>query len=204
MKLRRLLPLLLLAGLAGTLAGLFVARMLTQRTVALQGGTALPGPRALEPFLLTDTAGRPFTNEALRGHPTLLYFGFTSCPDVCPATLAVLRDLQRQSSAAGLQVLFVTVDPEHDTPAVLGQYLAGFSRDFIGLRAAPAALAPLLRNLDAFAGRKDLPGGQHSFDHSATLYLLDSRGRLAVVFTPPFTAALLAADLRTLAAGAGL
>ena len=202
MKLRRLLPLLLLAGLVGMLAGLLVARMLTQRTAALQGGTALPEPRALAPFLLTDTAGRPFTNEALHGHSTLLYFGFASCPDVCPATLATLRELRLQASMAGLQVLFVTVDPEHDTPSVLGQYLAGFSRDFIGLRAAPDALAPLLRNLDAFAGRKEMPGGQHSFDHSATLYLLDSRGRLAAVFTPPFTAALLAADLRALAGGA--
>ena len=204
MKLRRLLPLLLLTGLAGAIAGRFVAHMLTQRTLTLQGGTALPEPRALEPFLLRDTAGRAFANEALRGHPTLLYFGFTSCPDVCPATLAMLRDLRRQTLPAGLQLLFVTVDSEHDTPAVLTQYLATFSDQIIGLRAAPGALAPLLRNLDAFAGRKQLPGGQQAFDHSATLYLLDARGRLAAVFTPPFSATAIGADLRTLAGEAAL
>ena len=204
MKLRRLLPLLLLTGLTGAIAGLFIAHMLTQRTITLQGGTALPEPRALQPFLLRDTAGRAFANPALRGHPTLLYFGFTSCPDVCPATLAMLRDLWRQALPAGLQVLFVTIDPEHDTPAVLTQYLAAFSNEFIGLRAAPGALAPLLRNLNAYAGRKQLPGGQHAFDHSATLYLLDTQGRLAAVFTPPFTAAAIGADLRTLAREAAL
>ena len=204
MKLRRLLPLLLLTGLAGAVAGLFVAHMLTQRTIALQGGTALPEPRTLRPFLLSDTAGRAFANQALRGHPTLLYFGFTSCPDVCPTTLAMLRDLRRQALPAGLQVLFVSVDPERDTPAVLAQYLAAFSNEFIGLRPAPGALAPLLRNLSAFAGRKELPGGQHAFDHSATLYLLDTQGRLAAVFTPPFTAAAMGADLRTLASEAAL
>lgn len=204
MKLRRLLPLLLLTGLTGAIAGLFIAHMLTQRTITLQGGTALPEPRALQPFLLRDTAGRAFANPALRGHPTLLYFGFTSCPDVCPATLAMLRDLRRQALPAGLQVLFVTIDPEHDTPAVLTQYLAAFSNEFIGLRAAPGALAPLLRNLNAYAGRKQLPGGQHAFDHSATLYLLDTQGRLAAVFTPPFTAAAIGADLRTLAREAAL
>ena len=204
MKLRRLLPLLLLTGLTGAIAGLFIAHMLTQRTITLQGGTALPEPRALQPFLLRDTAGRAFANPALRGHPTLLYFGFTSCPDVCPATLAMLRDLRRQALPAGLQVLFVTIDPEHDTPAVLAQYLAAFRDEFIGLRAAPGALAPLLRNLNAYAGRKQLPGGQHAFDHSATLYLLDTQGRLAAVFTPPFTAAAIGADLRTLAREAAL
>ena len=199
MNLRRLLPLLLLTGLAGAVAGLLIAHMLTQRTIALQGGTALPKPRALEPFLLTDTAGRPFANAMLQGHPTILYFGFSSCPDACPATLAVLRDLQQRAPLAGLQVLFVTVDPDHDTSAVLGQYLAAYRHDFIGLRAAPGTLAPLLRNLSAFAGRQDLPGGQYRVDHSSTLYLLDTRGRLAAVFTPPFTAAALAADLRSLA-----
>jgi protein SCO1/2 len=202
MKLRRLLPLLLLTSLAGALAGGFLARMLTQTAVVLQGGSALPQPHALAHFTLADTAGRSLDNAALRGHATLLYFGFTACPDVCPATLATLRELRAGGAPAGLQVWFVTVDPERDTPAVLAQYLAAFSPDFMGLRAAPGALAPLLRSLSAYAGRRDLPGGQYGMDHSSTLYLLDGRARLVAVFTPPFTAAVLGADLRRLARAA--
>jgi protein SCO1/2 len=202
MKLRRLLPLLLLTSLAGALAGGFLAHMLTQRAVVLQGGSALPQPRALARFTLADTAGRSLDNAALRGHATLLYFGFTACPEVCPATLATLRELRAQQPIGGLQVWFITVDPERDTPAVLAQYLAAFSPDFVGLRAAPGSLAPLLQSLSAYAGRRDLPGGQYGMDHSSTLYLLDGRARLVAVFTPPFTAAVLGADLRSLARAA--
>ena len=204
MKLRRLLPLLLLTGLTGAVTGLYVAHMLTQRNITLQGGTWLPEPRRLEPFQLTDTAGRPFANESQRGHPALLYFGFSSCPDACPATLAMLREVQQRAPLAGLQVLFVTVDPDRDTPEVLREYLAAFSPDFIGLRAAPDALAALLRDLNAYAGRQDLPGGQYRYDHSSTLYLLDTRARLIAVFTPPYTAAAMDADLRSLARAAAL
>jgi protein SCO1/2 len=198
MKLRRLLPLLLLTSLAGALAGGFLAHMLTQRAVVLQGGTLLPRPRALARFTLTDTLGRSVDNAALRGHATLLYFGFTACPDVCPATLATLRELRAHGAPARLQVWFVSVDPQRDTPAVLAQYLAAFSPDFLGLRPAPAALAPLLRDLDAYAGQRPLPAGQYTMDHSSTLYLLDGRARLVAVFTPPFVATALAADLRSL------
>jgi protein SCO1/2 len=199
MKLRRLLPLLLLTSLAGALAGGFLARMLTQRAVVLQGGSALPRPRTLAHFTLTDTAGRSLDNGALRGHATLLYFGFTACPDVCPATLATLRELRAAGPPAGLQVWFVTVDPQRDTPAVLAQYLAAFSPDFVGLRAAPGALAPLLHDLGAYVEQRALPAGQYGMDHSSTLYLLDGRARLVAVFTPPFTAAVLGTDLRSLA-----
>ncbi len=110
-----------------------------------------------------------------------------------------LRELQARPPLAQLQVLFVTVDPEHDTPAVLSRYLAAFNPDFIGLRAAPGALAPLLRNLSAYLTARPAPGAQGSFDHSSTLYLLDSRARLAAVFTPPFSAAAMRADLQALA-----
>jgi protein SCO1 len=199
MKLRRLLPLLLLTSLAGALAGGLLAHMLTQSAVVLQGGTALPRARALARFSLTDAAGRSLDNSALRGHATLLYFGFTACPDVCPATLATLRELRAGGAPAGLQVWFVTVDPRRDTPAVLAQYLAAFSPDFVGLRPAPGSLTPLLHDLGAYTQQRSLPAGQYGMDHSATLYLLDGRARLVAVFTPPITAAVLRADLRSLA-----
>ncbi|MDE2251906.1 MAG: SCO family protein [Gammaproteobacteria bacterium] len=204
MKLRPLLPLLLLTSLAGALGGGLLAHMLTQRDAALQAGTALPRPQLLALFSLTDTAGRAIDNRALLGHPTLLYFGFTACPDVCPATLATLRGLRAAGAPGELQMWFVTVDPQRDTPAVLEQYLTAFGPGFTGLRAAPGTLAPLLHVLGAYAETRALPAGQPTMDHSSTLYLLDRHGRLAAVFTPPYTAAVLAADLRTLARAARL
>ena len=199
MNLRRSLPLLLTTGLAGALAGVLVAHMLSQKSVALQGGTWLPQPRALERFQLTDLQGRSFDNQALLGHPTLLFFGYSNCPDVCPTTLATIQALLRQSPIAGLQVLFVTIDPARDTPAALGQYLRAFDSTVIGLYGSDAARAPLERSLGALAERRDAPAGTYRVDHTATLYLLDARGRMAAVFTPPLTARALSADLRYLA-----
>lgn len=193
------MPWLLLTSLAGALAGGLLAHMLTQRSVALQGGTWLPQPRVLAPFTLTDTDGRPADNRALLGHATLLYFGFTACPDVCPTTLAVLRDLRARAPLPDLRVWFVTVDPERDTPQVLRQYLSAFDTGFVGLHAAPPALNALLREFSAYAGRRPQPGEQYTMDHSATLYLLDGQARLAAIFSPPLQAAVLDADLRTLA-----
>ena len=200
MKLRRLLPWLLLTGLAGAMAGALLAHMLTQSSVTLQGGTWLGVPRALSNFALTDTEGRPVGNDALRGHATLVYFGFTSCPDVCPATLATLRELRSRSPLADLRMWFITVDPERDTPQALRDYLGAFGPGFVGLRAAPGALPALLHEFSAFAGKREQPGGAYGVDHSATLFLLDSRSRLVAVFSPPLQATLLDADLRTLAA----
>lgn len=200
MKLRRLLPWLLLTSLAGALAGALLAHMLTQSGVALQGGTWLSRPRVLAPFSLTDTAGRPAGNDALRGHATLLYFGFTNCPDICPATLAVMRELRARAPVADLRMWFITVDPERDTPEALRDYLSAFGPGFVGLRAAPEALPKLLHEFSAFAGKRDQPGGGYGVDHSATLFLVDGNGRLIAVFNPPLLPSVLDADLRTLAA----
>jgi protein SCO1/2 len=199
MNLRRSLPPLLLTGLAGALAGVLVAHMLSQKRVALQGGTWLPQPRVLARFQLTDLQGGSFDNQALLGHASLVFFGYSSCPDVCPTTLATVQTVLRHSPIAGLQVLFVTLDPERDTPATLGEYLRAFGSTAVGLYGSAAALAPLEASLGAFAERRDAPGGGYRFDHTATLYFIDGRGRMAAVFTPPITATALSADLHTLA-----
>jgi protein SCO1/2 len=199
MTVRRSLPLLLLTGIAGALAGILVARMLSQKSIALQSGTWLPQPRAVAQFTLTDLQGKSFDNQALLGQPSLVFFGFSNCPDVCPTTLAAIQAVQRQAPIARLRVLFVTTDPERDTPAVLDQYLRAFGADVIGLYGSAAALAPLEKSLGALAERRDAPGGGYTIEHTGTLYLLDRRGRMAAVFTPPITATALGADLRTLA-----
>ena len=180
--------------------------MLAQIPLTLNSGTWLPQPKTLPSFTLTDLRGQRFGLRELGGHPTLVYFGFTYCPDICPTTLAVLRDALPGLRAAlpSLQVVFVTVDPERDTPATLKVYLAAFDRHFQGLYGSPAELAPLLEGLGAVAERHNLPGGSYTMDHSATLFLVDTRGRLAAVFSPPITAAGLRADLLQLAHAAVL
>jgi protein SCO1/2 len=199
MNLRRPLYLLLLTGIAGALAGLLLARMLSQKSIVLQGGTWLPEPRTIASFQLTDLKGQPFGNRALLGHPSLLFFGYSNCPDVCPTTLATIEAALRRSPVTGLQVLFVTVDPERDTPAALASYLRAFGGHVVGLYGDRSARAPLEKSLGALAERRDGPAGGYRFEHTATLYLLDGRGRMAAVFTPPIAAAALGADLATLA-----
>jgi protein SCO1/2 len=197
MKPRLLLTLLALGVLAVT-AGAGLARLLEPAGVSLQAGTWLAQPRSLAEFHLQDLSGRDFDRSNLHGRPTLLFFGFTHCPDVCPTTLAMLAQLQRARPLPGAQVVFVTVDPERDSAASLQVYLGYFDREFIGLRGDEAALAPLLRSLSAIAVRQNLPDGSYTMDHSATLYLIDSAGRLVAVFSPPFSASAIAADLKQL------
>jgi protein SCO1/2 len=201
---RRTIVLLASIGAAAVLVGALMARMLGATSVPLESGTWLPQPRALPEFHLQDLSGADFNLQRLRGHPTLLFFGFTNCPDVCPTTLATLTQVQRTAPLPGTQVVFITIDPERDSAASLQVYLGAFSNSFIGARGDAVALAPLLKNLGAIAVRQNLPDGSYTMDHSATLYLLDSSGRLVAVFSPPFSAPKLAADLHRVAAASRL
>ena len=191
-------------GVAAVLVGALLGRMLGATSVPLESGTWLPKPRTLPEFHLQDLSGADFDLKRLRGHPTLLFFGFTNCPDVCPTTLATLTQVQRSAPLPGAQVVFITIDPERDSAASLQVYLGAFSSSFIGVRGDAAALAPLLRSLGAIAVRENLPDGSYTMDHSATLYLLDTAGRLVAVFSPPFSAPKLSADLQRVATAARL
>ena len=199
MNLPRFLPWIAVTAVLGVLAGGLAARMLAQNPIALQAGTWLPQPRPLPPFHLKDVDGHSFDNADLSGHPNLLFFGYTSCPDVCPATLATVRELLHQSPLSGLRLVFVSVDPEHDTPAVLKQYLDSYDPHFVGAVASRDALAPLLNALAAQAESQGLPGGTSRITHTATLYLLDTHGRLRAVYSPPLSAPAIATDLRQIA-----
>lgn len=186
------------------IGGALLARMLAHPSVAIETGTWLPESRSIGSVRLTDVAGNRFTEQSLHGRPSLVFFGFTYCPDLCPTTLSALAQLQRSPPIAGLRVLFITVDPERDTAAALRQYLGAFSPDFVGLRPQTQDLPLLLRDFGAVAERVTLPDGSYTVDHSATLYLLDTRGRIAAVFSPPFTVPALHADLARIANAAVL
>jgi len=188
------LGVVVLAACAG-LGSFFLARQLDRETPVLASGTWLPRPKVIETFALIDARGRPFTNADLASAPTLVYFGFTRCPDVCPTTLVKLAQARKQAAFGELRVVFVSVDPERDTPAVVGLYAHAFDPSFQGVTGKPEDIRSVAKNFAVAYNRVDLPGGDYTMDHSAVLFLVDARGIVAV-FTPPFEAPALAADLR--------
>lgn len=182
------------------IAGVYVARMLSQPAVpSLESGTSLPQARVLQDFALVDTQGNAASPDALRGHPTLVFFGFTHCPDVCPTTLALLANVQKQAAVPGLRIALISVDPERDTPQQLGSYIASFHGDFIGLTGSASEIVKATRAFGVASARVDLGGGNYTMDHSATVFALDSQARIVAVFTPPLSAERLARDLARLA-----
>jgi protein SCO1 len=185
--------------LCAALAGFLLAGEIDSSRPVLASGTWLSDPRPIADFHLTDSRGRGFTRTSLLGHPTLIYFGFTHCPDECPATLAALAGVRKQARLPGLQVLFVTVDPERDTPAVLAAYLRHFDPGFLGLTGDPAQIRRVAASLGIDISRINLPGGGYDFDHTMAILLFDSGAREVGVFTPPFDVRQLAQSLRGVA-----
>jgi protein SCO1 len=134
---------------------------------------------SLDPtFSLIDQNGVPFTNATLAGKPRLLIFGYTSCPDICPTSLASLAETMRQlgAEAAKLRFIFMTVDPARDTPARLKSYLAAFSSRIIGLTGGSAAMSAALDGYHVLRGRTD--NSDSSMDHTSTVFLISRDGRL--------------------------
>jgi protein SCO1/2 len=138
-------------------------------------------------FQLTDDAGKPATGEDYRGKVVLLYFGYTHCPDVCPLTLAHLHAvLQRVGPTAdGARILFVSVDPARDTPAIMHAYVNAFDKRAVGLTGAPRAIEALSKRYrSAFTREPDKGDGQYEVSHSSAIYLFDRQGRARLLATP--------------------
>ena len=188
-----------LGALCAALAGFLLAGEIDSSRPVLASGTWLPQAKPIADFHLIDSQGRAFSRTSLLGHPTLLYFGFTHCPDECPDTLAALARVRKQAQLPGLQVLFVTMDPQRDTPAVLAAYLRHFDRSFLGLTGDPAEIRRIAASLGIGITRINLPGGGYDFDHTMAILLFDSGAREVGVFTPPFDARQLAQSLRGVA-----
>lgn len=164
----------------------------------------LPEPRDIPAFQLVDQDGRPWGAEQLSGSWSLLFFGFTHCPDICPGTLFDLQQLQEQLEDAHPnlrhQVVFVSVDPERDTPERLKEYVHYFSPDFTGVTGSHDELLPLTRKLGIayrIADHDDGAAG-YNVDHSASVLLMDPEGRLHGVFPAPHDVARMAAELERL------
>ncbi len=157
---------------------LIIAGFLAQGTLPTAGASSIGGP-----FTLIDQNGKTVSDVDFKGQPMLVFFGYTHCPDVCPTTLsdltAMLKALGPDRKAA---VLFVTVDPERDTPAVLKDYLSGFDPRIVGLTGDPAAVAKVLKDYRVFAKKVPTTGGDYSMDHTAIIYLMDKTGNFVQSF----------------------
>lgn len=131
-------------------------------------------------FSLVDQNGKPFTNASFEGKPRLLIFGYTSCPDICPTILSALAENQTElgRNAAKLEWVFVTVDPQHDTPARLKTYLAAFSPRIIGLTGNPHTVSLVLDKYRVFRASRPRPDGTYSIDHTSTVFLVSADGHL--------------------------
>lgn len=152
---------------------------------------------------LTDQNGKPRTLKDFRGKVVVVFFGYTQCPDVCPTTTAELAQVMQAlgSDADRVQVLFVTLDPERDTPAVLAQYVSAFDRRFLGLYGNAEQTRRVAEEFKIFYRKRPGVAGAYSLDHSAQAYVIDPRGRLRLFVRYGHLAADLPGDIRTLLKG---
>ena len=191
----------IIAAVAAALGLAVGAILLKPKSIAIASGTLLQTPRPLPAFALTDQDGAAFTNRSLEGHWTVVFAGFTYCPDVCPGTLTLLKAVRRQlgEDAAKVQVLFLSVDPARDTPERLKSYVQYFDPRFKGATAPNTELDKLARAM-SFVYTK-VPGATpetYTMDHSSALMLVNPKGELAGFFTAPHRREALVADLKGL------
>lgn len=173
--------------------------------LALSAGTVLPERVPVGDFGLVDQRAAPFGHAELRGRWTLLFAGFTHCPDICPLTTAMLADLAPRLRARGdgVRVVFLTVDPARDPPEVLARYLDHFGGGLTGLTGSEVEVDRFANALGLAHVRNPGAGGEYTVDHPAVLMLIDPDARLAAYFRPPHDVRRLEADLAPLAAAGG-
>ena len=173
-------PLVIIAAFAGSLAiGLLVTLWLLG---GLRGATA---PSAIGgPFRLTDQAGQAVTEKSLIGKPSIVFFGFTHCPDVCPTALFEMSEVLRAMGpdASKVNAYFVSVDPERDTPAVMKDYLSSFDPHLKALTGSPDEVAKVISAYRVYVKKIPLKDGDYTMDHTALIYLMDRNGN----FVRPF------------------
>ncbi len=178
-----------------------------ERSTSLGGSTASTSSTKTDftlggPFTLTGADGKRFSSASLAGTPYVMFYGFTHCPDVCPTTLARLARLRAQVGADAFRIVFVSVDPQRDTPAVLRDYAAMFDTPIIMLTGSPEETARVAKQHGVYVAKvpsKEAPDG-YTVDHSAAALLFDKAGMFVATVAPdePDTAAI--AKLKRIAA----
>ena len=187
-------PLVIIAAFGGSLlVGLLLMLW------ALGGLRSVTAPAAIGgPFQLTDQTGQTVTEKNLQGRPTLIFFGFTHCPDVCPTSLFEISEVLRAmgKDADRVNAYFVSVDPERDTRAAMKDYLSSFDSHLKGLTGDPAAVAKVISDYRVYARKVPLKDGDYTMDHTALIYLMDRDGRFVSPFNLKRTPEAAAEDLK--------
>ncbi len=169
--------------------GAWLSYQLMSPSAPPQWATVLPAHGELPEFALLDHSGQPFGRDGFEGRWDLVFFGFTHCPDICPATLQVLASARTQLAEAGQQplprIVLVSVDPERDTPEVLSQYVGYFGDDVLGITGDLDELQKLTRGLGIFFQKAAPDGDNYSVDHSAVVLVINPKGQLHALFSAP-------------------
>ncbi len=197
MQRRRLLSLLSLVAATGVTA---LAAGCGQAKPPFQS-IDLTGANYARDFRLPDANGQERSLQDFRGKLVVVFFGFTQCPDVCPTAMSDLAEIKRQLGADGakLQGVFITVDPERDTPEVLKAYMANFDPGFVALRGSPEQLAQVAQEFKAYYKKVDgKQPGAYTMDHSAASFVYDTQGRLRLYVRPGAGPKVMLDDLRLL------
>jgi protein SCO1/2 len=200
----RILIIILLLGVA-IAAGLALALRNAGEPAAPLAATILPAGNDLPDFALVDQDGQPVDRTVFEGQWDLVFFGFTHCPDICPATMTVLGQAKRELEAEGRQplprVVLVSVDPERDTPEAMARYVAYFGDGNLGLTGELDELGKLTNALGIFFQKSGDEEGAYGVDHSTVVLVIDPQGRLKALFTAPHDVADLVHDLPLIMAG---
>jgi len=186
-------PLVIFASFAGSLVlGLLVMLWALGDMHKLTVPAAIGGP-----FQLTDQSGEPVTEKSLDGRPTLIFFGYTHCPDVCPTSLFEISEVLRAvgKDADRVNAYFVSVDPERDNQAAMKDYLSSFDPHLKGLTGDPSAVAQVTKEYRVYAKKVPLKDGDYTMDHTALTYLMDRDGKFVAPFNLNRTPQEAAADL---------
>jgi protein SCO1/2 len=187
-------PLIIVAAFAVSLAiGLGAVLWLTGGLSKVATASAIGGP-----FQLVDQSGQPVSDKTLRGKPTIIFFGFTHCPDVCPTSLFEMSEILRAmgDDAKKINAFFVSVDPERDTPQVMKDYLQSFDPNLRGLSGSPEQTAGVITAYRVYAKKVPLKDGDYTMDHTALIYLMDRDGRFVAPFNIKRRPEEAAADLK--------
>jgi protein SCO1/2 len=163
------------------------------------GRAPVPAPSAIGgPFQLVDQDGKAVNQDVLKGKPSLMFFGFTHCPDICPTALFEMTQVFKALGGDGdkVQAYFVSVDPERDTPDILKEYLSSFDPRLRGLTGDPAAIAAMEKAYRVYSKKIPLENGGYTMDHTALVYLMDKQGRFVAPFNMKRKPEDAAADLK--------
>jgi protein SCO1/2 len=161
------------------LVGLLVMLWVTGGVRGVTAPAAIGGP-----FQLTDQSGATFTEKDLQGRPTLIFFGFTHCPDVCPTSLFEISEILRAmgKDADRVNALFISVDPDRDTAAAMKDYLSSFDPHLKGLTGDAASVQKVITEYRVYAKKVPLKEGDYTMDHTALIYLMDRDGKFVAPF----------------------